>query len=544
VIAAIALLTAQFMATFLAPEDMLNPNLGTAWAPYSDALGPWLLGGLSFLFELPPPYYLYRPTVGVFWSAILAATGRVEMIPIFFSLWLLAFVVGAYLLARDSALRNALVLWLCVSALTFWNTWYPLNIATTAIDMPAFVLTVSGVILLLLVPRDSRDASWELLAGSLCLGVAAAIRGPMMMAGPFMILMCACVIARVSSKLLLLSAFAFVGPIALDIALQRHYGLVSNGVIGLFCVHFDPSHSWTPACSTEFLARRPSKMEVLQGYLGFISSDTGLRHLISSLYWRVSQDLSVLQTSKVLALITAMGLLGSRTNTSFFAEQPVDGASSTPYSRLANWTQRPSSPLLMAALVAGSLWFVRKFAGAHEWSGLAWLALVVATALSLRLWNSLLCLGGYIAGTVFLVLIGLPMERLQNTFSFTLCLGIGLLIMDTRSRRVWKPIYHGSVTRVFAGAVLGLVAFLYLGNYLVPSALRSTYQKDVHARRAAIKISDDRMMNRSLYFTGNRSFVYIEHDLLPIGAVRLYRKLAMEGNVNNPSFLQPNAFVE
>jgi len=545
VIAAIAMLTAQFIATFLAPEDMLNPAFGTAWAPYSDALKPWLHGGLSFLFELPPPDYLYRPTIGVFWSAILAATGRVEMIPIFFSLWLLVFIVGAYLLARDSALRNTLVLWLCVSTFCFWDTWYTLYIATTNVDLAAFVLTVSGVILLLLGPNDSKGATWELLAGSLCLGIAAAIRGPMMIAGILIILVRVFLIAGVSSRLLLLSAFAFVGPIAFDIVLQRHYGVVNNGEVAFFCAYFDPTHGWTPACHTEYLARRPSKAEMLQGYLGFISSRSGLHHLLSSLYWRVSRDLSVLQSSEVLALITAMGLLGSRTKMSFFAEQPFDRASSsTPYSRLTHWTQGPGSPLLKAVLVAGSLLFLRKFAGAHEWSGLAWLALVIAAALSLRLWNSLLCLGGYIAGTAFLVLIGLTQDRLQNTFAFTLCLGVGLLIMETRPHRVRESKGNNRATRVFAGAVLALVAFLYLGNYLAPSTLRSTYQRDIHARRAAIKVSDDRTVNRSLYFTGDRVLVYVEHDSLPIGAVRVYRKLANEGNVYNTSFLQPNAFVE
>jgi hypothetical protein len=284
---------------------------------------------------------------------------------------------------------------------------------------------------------------------------------------------------------------------------------------------------------------------VLQGYLGFISSGTGLHHLLASLGERVSRDLSAFQKPAVLMLITAMGLLGSRTKMSCFAELPVDGASSsTPSQPLTHWTQRPPSPLLKAALVAGSLLFLHPFAAAHAWIGVVWLALVIAAAFSLRIWRSLLCLGGYIAGTAFLVLIGLPQDRLQNTFAFTLCLGVGLLIMETRPHRVRNPINPNSATRVFSGAVVGLVAFLYLGNYLAPSALRSTYQRDVHARRAAIKISDDRTMNRSLYFTGDRLMVYLKHDSLPIGAVRVYRKFAIEGNVANASFLQPNAFVE
>jgi hypothetical protein len=544
VMAAIAMLIAQFIATFLAPEDMLSPNLGTAWAPYSDALGPWLYGGLTFLFDIPPPDYLYRPTIGVFWSAILATTGRVETIPIFFSLWLLAFIVGAYLLARDSALRNALVLWLCVSTIGFWETWHTVNIATTGVDLAAFVFTVSGVILLLGGPVDSRAGIWDLLAGSLCLGVAAAIRGAMMFGGPLMILVRVFLIARVPARQLLLSGLAFVGPIALDIVLQRHFGVVNNGAGGLFCVYFDPTHGWTPACHIEYLARKPSKSELLRGYFGFLSSRTGLHHLLLRLYWRVSRDLSVFQYPAVLTLIAALGLLGSITKLRSFAKHLADGpSSSTPYPHLTSWT-KPPSQLLKAALVAGSLLLLHSFAAAHASSAVAWLALALAAAFSLRLWRSLFCFGGYIAGTAFLVLIGITFDRLQNTFAFTLYLGLGLLIMESRPQRILKSKDHISATPVLAGAALALVAFLYVGNYLAPSALRSTYQKEVQGRRAAIKVSDDRTMNRSLYFTGDGALVYTEHDSLPIGEVRVYRRFAMEGNANNTSFLQPNAFVE
>jgi hypothetical protein len=541
-LAAVAILTAQFIATFLAPEDMLAPNFGTAWAPYSDALGPWLEGGLSFLFDLPPKDYLYRPTIGVFWGALLAVTGRVQMIPIFFSVWLLVFVVGAYLLARDSALRNALVLWLCVGALAFWDTWHTLNIATTNVDLAAFVLTVSGLILLLLGPTESRAANWELVAGCLCLGVAAAIRGPMMVAGLFIIFVRVFPITRVRSSLLALSALAFVGPIGLDIALQDHYGVINNGLVGIFCVYSDPSHAWTPACHTEYLARMPSKLDVLHGYLVFVSSGIGLDRMFSSLLWRISRDLSVFQPSAVLATIMAMGLLASRMNTSTFAGKSVHGPSSSPpYRPLIDWVH--DSPLIRAALVTMSLLFLRSLPATHAW-GLPWLALAIIAALSLRLWRPVLCLGGYMAGTSFLVLIGLNSDRLQGTFSFMLYLGVGLLIMETQLRRGWKSNDNSFATRAFAGAILGLVALLYLGNYLIPSGLRSTYQRDVHARRAAIKISDDRIMNRSLYFTGDRALVYVEHDSLPIGGVRAYRKFVMEGNVGNSSFLRPNAFVD
>ena len=51
-VAALAALTMAFLAVFRAPENMAAPVFGTAWAPYSDALGPWRDGGLSFLLGL------------------------------------------------------------------------------------------------------------------------------------------------------------------------------------------------------------------------------------------------------------------------------------------------------------------------------------------------------------------------------------------------------------------------------------------------------------------------------------------------------------
>jgi hypothetical protein len=170
---------------------------------------------------------------------------------------------------------------------------------------------------------------------------------------------------------------------------------------------------------------------------------------------------------------------------------------------------------------------------------------VLAAALGLRIWRSIICLGGYIAGTMFLCLGGWYfVDRIQSTFSFTLYLGTALLIMDACAR-------HGSeleATRpaapLLACTVLVSILFLYVGNFLAPSELRNTYRQDVYARQVAIKISDDARLDRSLYYTGDLQIIYTRHDQLPVGTVRNYRKLASEDSVGNASFLTPNAFVE
>jgi len=543
---AIAMLIWKFVSTFQTSENMSTPTFGTAGAPYSDALAPWLDGGLAFLFGLPPHNYLYRPTVGLFWSAILAATGRVEMIPIFFSFWLLVFVVGTLFWARKSSLRYALVIWLAVSAIGFSETWLTLDIATTSVDLAAFALTVSGVIVLLLESSDSKTLVLEILVGGLCLGVAAAIRGPMMLGGAIMILVRVLVVAKTPLRLGLIAGLSFAAPIAVDVGLQRYWGVVNNGLVGLFCVYFDPTHTWTPACHTEYLARSPATGEILRGYLEYVLSDAGLRHLFTGAAWRVSRDLITLQQPAVLALLLGVGLLGSQPQHSALAlGKAVPPGSGNGHRRINFGIHGWPSWLLRAALLPASLLLAQVFASTKFWSGIAWLCLALAAALGLRIWRSILCLGGYIAGTMFLCLVGLYfVDRLQSTFSFTLYLGTALLIMDARAQHGTEVEAARPAAALLPCAVLVSILFLYAGNFLAPSELRSTYRQEVYGRRAAIKISDDASLDRSLYYSGDRQLIYTRHDQLAVGAVRNYRKLALEENVGNASFLKPNAFAE
>lgn len=122
-IAAFAALLWQVAVVFATPDSPSAPTFGSAGAPYSDALGPWLVGGLAFLFDQAIPTYLYRPSIGLFWSSILGSLGRVDMIPVFFVAWLFIVLLGTVSLARDQALRNALIIWLTLSAVCFAQTW-------------------------------------------------------------------------------------------------------------------------------------------------------------------------------------------------------------------------------------------------------------------------------------------------------------------------------------------------------------------------------------------------------------------------------------
>jgi hypothetical protein len=66
----------------------------------------------------------------------------------------------------------------------------------------------------------------------------------------------------------------------------------------------------------------------------------------------------------------------------------------------------------------------------------------------------------------------------------------------------------------------------------------------VHGRSAAIKISEDERIDRSLYFTGEGVLVYTRSDGVAAGTLRKYRSWQYPGREGNESFVQPNVFVE
>ena len=103
-----------------------------------------------------------------------------------------------------------------------------------------------------------------------------------------------------------------------------------------------------------------------------------------------------------------------------------------------------------------------------------------------------------------------------------------------------------------ASCVIAAVAFLYIGSHILPSDLRSAYLRDVRGKKAAIKLSDDPQLDRSLYYFGYPDvpntrrdwyLFYTRHDVFPLGTVRKYR--ALESNATfNDSFITPNGFVD
>lgn len=435
----------------------------------------------------------------------------------------------------------------CLSSFGGIGTWLPLNIATTAIDFPAFVLTLSGAILLFFAPDRRSLRLWELAAACLCLGIAAAVRGPMMFGGVVMILLRVAMIAERRWLAGLTAATLFLLPILVDLSLQRTFGVINNGVMALFCIYSDPTHTWSPACNEAFLAAAPAKGEVLGGYLRFMFSAAGVEIFGDRFLRRIAQDAAILQQGTVYALLLVAGLLVALTSDER-AGAAEDVAQRPGVLRRVRRLWQFLSRVLPALLIVGSLLLVQRVVAAWSTAAAAWVLLALAATAAAGYWRAMLCLSGYLAGTLFLVLSGLSaLERLPATYSFLLYLGAALAVAETVRPSDLPTASVGRWPVPITWVVLSAVAFLYGGDYLssATSSLRRTYLEEVHGHPAtAMKLSDDARIDRSLYYTGDRTPVYTRYDGLPIGTVRKYRRLAEESNVSNSSFLTPNAFLE
>ena len=423
-ICGVLFIAAAVAGTFFESINPLVPLFGTASTPFSDAM-LWLDGGLSILFETKPSDLLYRPTIGIFWGAILAATGRVEGIPLFFVAWLFAFVIGTLVLLRDVALRTGLILWLVITIVIFKQTWGNLLIATIGVDFPAFVITLSGFVLLLMDWEGRQAPVIAILAGSLCLGIAAAVRGPMLLGGTIMIIARMLATPRMRMRFIFLAGLLFAAPLATDFALQQHWGIVNNGVMGLYCVFSDPTHSWTPSCGDEYLARAPSTYDVLIGYGTFLFSAEGAGRVALEGAKRIAKDIGAINTPILMALVIFAGFLsggvtvtGSKESGELLRRQKL---------RLLEILRNPS-PLIKSVAVVLAVSFAQRIGG-EPWPTAAVLVVGILAALKWHAWRAVLCFAGYLAAVVFLSLTGLTaFERFAATFSSILYIGLALLI--------------------------------------------------------------------------------------------------------------------
>ena len=539
---AVALLAAVLSAAafFVLIRRHLNDpwsSFGTARAPISDALEPWLHGSLSYYFHQEPIPILYRPTIGLIFSSLLSSFGflHLEWIPAFFALFLLA-TLAVYFWSAPPALVAPVVLLLLFSTLEMGQLAALLNLGTLQIDFPSFVLTFSGLLFLILAFSCHPVSLAAASAAFLLLGMAATLRGPLLLAGPILLLGIVFLLHRRGQvRGIILIGGCFLFPLAVDWIIQKSHGLVNNGIIACFSFYSDPQHKWTPAANAAYDLLKPLSSEVLARYLAFISSPTGVKIVSSNFFNELHSDAFLLVDNRnyvvvLLALICLPILRGGWCRRGGSPAPGENATLSSPKPRVAfrrMLIARVVVPCLFLFLIAVSPWAGHLLAGGF----LFWM---IITSIWLRLHYATACLLTYSLSLLFLSLLGFAeVPRLTLTTAFCLPLGLFFFLLQNPVDAVEagrkRPLFASSI------ATTGIILWLYGANFLIPTPVKRIFHEKVDGRSAAIKISDAPEFNRSLYYTGDRQLLYTLADPSPLGTVREYGRIeTLSGQIPKP----------
>lgn len=491
------------------PRPENNFFYGTSWAPFSDALGPWLHGGINYYFLNAPMDYLYRPTVGVFYAAILSAFEQVQLIPYFFEAWLVVLFAGLFFWTPVS-MRAAMCAWAFLAWIGFDQQLKPLAPGSQMIDFPSFVFTFAGLILVARTMQREIPGMWQFLCGMLFLGIAATIRGPLLLGGPIILLTCFAKLFRTSRmEIFLMGAAALATPLLVDLAIQKQFGTMNNGVNNVYCFYSEPTHSWTPACFDRYKAGHFDDRDVLTNYYDYVKSPEGSTVVADFVKGRLKADLPSLLNRNVLiaaGLLALMALLRFPWRT--------------------RWGGTEGGLVLRIALAAGFLaWFNANKDNPDLWIPVAVVFLISMAIFSLlfELYATRVMILSYICGLTFLSLLGLVyFERIAATFTFGLMMALFLFVSErgdeasTSGENIWSGEF-------FAFLNTCVIVFLYLGNFVIHNPTKALYRDHVAGKAAAIKISEDPRIDRALYVTVEKMKPsYFHADGLPFGTVRIF----------------------
>lgn len=546
---------------------------GTVRAPHSDAL-TWLSGALGFYFYGESHNVLMlRPVIGVIFSSILTLAGSIAAVPKLFAGIYVAALAAAFALSglrgRLALLALAILLWTGQGLLI-----QPLHPDSQNTDFPSFVFTFAGLLPVAAVlggRRTGTAGAAVLAAGFLLLGFAATIRGPMMVAGPVLLLLVlvwgilGARAARGAGRepaghrwwgpavaTVAVCGAAFALPVIGDSALRSALGLDAPGAIAFYSFYSDPTHTLTNDAYFRYVTLRPPTSEVMRDYVLFLLSAPGRQVVLDALLERVTMDGNVLREAgfaRVLLAAFAVDL-GLR----LLALLPAGDGRQPALRRLADAfpPAGTSVRLAVAAIAAAVEAGVLGPAGAVL--GLAGLALGWSLAAGRA---ATLAFGlAYLFGLLFLVLTGTKLyPRIAHTYVFALYAAVLWTLFDPPAV-AWDGLRRGMAMAV-AGVAILAVLVLVGANGLVPTPMKTVYRTEVMGRSAAIKIAEDGRLDRSLYFSGNREILYTRADGLPVGTVRRYRSFSnpngpaapvpetVEGQwTHNALFHNPGAFVE
>jgi hypothetical protein len=493
-------------SVFVKQMDVMTV-FGTRALPDSDALVPWLDGAIRLLLLDEAPVYLYRPTWGLLLATSANIGGTPQNAP-----WVFLITGGVLaclaLFLSSPPIRIAFVALVIVVVGRQAHYLDPLNFGALTPDFIAFALTACGTLLIL--AAVTRLEPLTLAAGFLTLGLAAVIRGPMLLGG--LAIVGLLLLNGLRTRRMWPGAVAllfFAVPLALEGSLQNAFGTVNNGMASLYCVYSHPAHTWNSDCHADFLQAAPTTRSILEGLVSFATSGAGARFYVGqALGWTGEAASQLLSLPFLLAVIVA--------------------ATGRLYlNRRGRCAERSGTVDLTVrmALLGMFLGMLSLLEGpARGAATIMWLLILIGDGIRRSHLSAAICFTLFLTATGFLTGLSLiQYDRLMATVSFLLPLGLLLAICDDseqpRQARTTGPLSAANL------AIVAVIALLLLGSRL-PSTFRTSFETDVRGQSSAIKLSEDPSRNRALYLTGEVALIYTESDATPIGGVRTFARVS------------------
>jgi hypothetical protein len=505
------------------PTLVGSQGFGTARTPYSDALGPWLHGSLSYYLHDVPMSYLYRPTIGLFFSTIISATNSISAVP---TTWSVLFFLssGALFILGGWGHRAILAGVFGLMVIFFSELVRPLNPETLMADFWPMFMGLTGIWLIALSQgKDSHNLPGA-AAGFLLLGIAACVRGPQLASGAALLVWLAPGWLKQRNWLAIgLLPVVFAGPFVVDSAIQKKYGIEGNGSVSLYGFYSDPNHQWTPEAHSRFLREKPDPVEVRARYLGLLFSAEGV-NIVAEKSASVLNTVAGLTTNRLFLLgLTALAGLGWLLRSGSTAPVP---------SSARKWMGRAAFTCI--ALAAAALLFARANIPVVPVLILT-IGLLVHAACTGRRLTALLTLA-FCAGLAFHASLGLNGgQRVIGNYEILFLAALVAAVAETPfAPEPRQRLIHGVAGAVFAIALIG-----YTGNFWIRTGFKSELRTQLAVPQTAAKLSDHRDLDRSLYLTGQMGLFYTTFDSEPFGSVRSFASIVAPDGFGNVTLIVP-----
>jgi hypothetical protein len=514
-----------FYGTFHQSVAAINAaGAGSATAPYSDALGPWLDSSLSYYLRGVPLNYLYRPTIGLFYSTIISVTSSIASIPI---AWIALFFAGCggLFAASDWPDRTALIGVLGACAIFFVELIGPLNPATLMVDFWPMAMCLLGIWLIGLGENGGPRALAPTLAGFLVLGIGACVRGPQLASGAAILVLLAP--SRIQKRAwlpLLLMTATFLAPFVVDSIIQKRNGIADQSIIEFYSFYTDPAHHWSMPTHRRFLSENPSAAEVHARYLRFLFGAEGRKIFLSNCGSVISQTADLMINRWFLLMLATLALVG------WLAGQSTELTPSP--SPSWRWAKRLTAA--GAIIAAGAMLCVDPATRVFLFTAFV-AALGLHALLTGRRLTAMLIVAFYGALALHAALGLLGGARLIVSYEILLVAAMASAVTERARPQPLRP----ALLRGLARSLLVLVLIGYTGNFWIRTGYKAKLRAQLAAPQTAVKISNSQELNLSLYLKGDGGVFYTRYDPAPFGTVRRYEPFATPDGIGCVTYVNP-----